>query len=84
MLDQQQPWAQNDALMTSDSFAPGSTVTAWLAPDTLDNFDPVLRRLLGGAQHFVKLADGRWRPQGCQLGLARCFEFSDLLAPVAR
>jgi hypothetical protein len=84
LLDQRHAAAHNDAVMTSDSFAPGSTVTAWLAPDTLDTFDPVLRRLLGGAQRFVKQADGRWRPQGCQLGLARCFEFSDLLAPVSR
>lgn len=76
--------AHNDGYMTSDSFATGSTVKACLAPDTLDNFDPVLRRMLCGAQHFTKQADGRWRPQGCQLGLARCFEFSDLLLPVAR
>ena len=70
--------------MTTDSFATGTEVTAWLAPDALDDFDPVLRRLLGGAQSFVKQADGRWRPRGCELGLARCFEFDDLLAPVAR
>ena len=76
--------AHNDGHMTTDSFATGSTVKACLAPDTLVNFDPVLRRMLCGAQEFVKQADGRWRPQGCQLGMARCFEFSDLVLPVAR
>jgi hypothetical protein len=70
--------------MTTDTFAAGSEITAWLAPEALDSFDPVLRRLLGGAHAFIKQADGRWRPRGCHLGLARCFEFSDLLAPVSR
>jgi hypothetical protein len=67
-----------------DSFATGSVVAASLTPQTVDNFDPILRRLLGGTQVFIKQADGRWRPRGCQLGLARCFEFSELLEPVAR
>jgi hypothetical protein len=67
-----------------DTFVPGSVVAASLAPQAVTGFDPVLRRLLGGPQLFVKLADGHWRPQGCQLGLASCFNFEDLLAPVAR
>ena len=61
-----------------DSFAPGSVVSASLTPKTVDSFDPVLRLLLGGKQVFIKQPDGRWRPRGCSLGLARCFEFSDL------
>lgn len=67
-----------------DSFAPGSAVAASLTPQTVDTFDPVLRRLLGGVQVFIKQADGRWRPRGCQLGLARCFESSDLMGAVER
>lgn len=67
-----------------DSYATGSVVAASLAPRAVDSFDPVLRRLLKGQQFFVKVADGRWRPQGCQLGLACCFAFSDLLEPVQR
>jgi hypothetical protein len=43
-----------------------------------------MRPLLTGQQFFIKLADGRWHPQGCQLGLCRCFDFTDLLAPVER
>jgi hypothetical protein len=66
----------------TDTFVTGSVVAASLAPKAFDGFDPVLRRLLAGQQFFVKLADGRWRPQGCQLGLGcRCFEFSDLRDP---
>ena len=61
-----------------DSFGPGSVVAACLTPDALSQFDPVLRRLLAGSQFFVKQADGRWRPRGCELGLAHCFEFSEL------
>ena len=62
-----------------DSFATGSVVAAALVPQAMDRFDPVLRRLLAGQQFFVKLADGRWRPQGCQLGLGCCcFEFEQL------
>ena len=68
----------------TDSFATGSVVAAALAPQAVDTFDPVLRRLLAGTQNFVKQADGRWRPCGCQLGLAHCFEYSDLLTPVQR
>ena len=57
-------------------------VAASLAPDTLNQFEPVLRRLLAGVQHFVRQADGRYRPSGCSLGLGRCFERSELvLAP---
>jgi hypothetical protein len=78
--------AQNRAHMTiaTDTYVPGSVVAASLAPKAVDSFDPVLRRLLAGQQFFIKLADGRWKPQGCQLGLACCFEFSDLLAPMQR
>ena len=69
----------------TDTFVTGSVVAASLAPQAVDSFDPVLRRLLAGQQFFVKLADGRWKPQGCQLGLGcQCFEFSDLQHPVER
>jgi hypothetical protein len=67
-----------------DTFTTGSIVAAKLARETLEGFDPVLRPLLAGQQFFVKLADGRWHPQGCQMGLCQCFEFSELLGPVAR
>ena len=71
--------------MQPDTFVTGSVVAASLQPGATDCFDPVLRRLLAGQQFFGKLADGRWRPQGCQLGLGcQCFQFSDLLEPVAR
>ena len=70
--------------IATDTFITGSVVAAKLARETLEAFDPVLRPLLAGQQFFVKLADGRWHPQGCQLGLCQCFEFSELLAPVAR
>lgn len=69
----------------TDTFVTGTVVAASLAPQAVDSFDPVLRRLLAGQQFFVKLADGRWKPQGCQLGLGcRCFEFNDLQHPVER
>ena len=69
----------------TDTYVTGSVVAASLLPQAVSSFDPVLRRLLGGQQFFVKLADGRWRPQGCQLGLGCCcFSFSDLRAPVPR
>jgi hypothetical protein len=68
----------------ADTFAPGSVVAASLVPKAVDTFDPVLRRMLAGTQEYIKMANGRWRPQGCSLGLARCFAFEDLLAPVAR
>lgn len=71
-------------MATADTFVPGSIVAASLAPRAVDSFDPVLRRLLAGPQFFVKLADGRWCPQGCQLGMACCFDFTDLQAPVQR
>lgn len=70
--------------LATDTFATGSVVAACLQPQAVDCFDPVLRRLLKGQQFFVKLADGRWKPQGCQLGMSCCFEFGDLLSPVAR
>ena len=63
----------------ADLFAPGHVVEATLAPHALAASDPVLRRLLGGHQQFVKQADGRWRPRGCSLGLAQCFDYADLL-----
>lgn len=68
----------------TDTYVPGSVVAASLAPQAVSGFDPVLRRLLAGQQFFVKQADGRWRPQGCMLGLGcRCFEFSELKDPVS-
>ena len=67
-----------------DPFAPGSVVAASLTPAAMGGFDPIVRLLLGGKQVFVKQPDGRWRPRGCELGLARCFAFEDLHAPVAR
>lgn len=67
-----------------DPFVTGTVVAASLAPQAVEGFDPVLRRLLAGQIEFVKMANGRWRPQGCQLGLARCFEFSELLGPMPR
>jgi hypothetical protein len=67
-----------------DIYVTGAVVAASLAPESVQGFDPVLRCLLRGQIEFVKMANGRWRPRGCQLGLARCFEFSELLAPVAR
>lgn len=70
--------------LVQDQFAPGSVVAASLTPQAIDEFDPVVRLLLGGKQVFVKQPDGRWRPRGCELGLARCFAFEDLLAPVPR
>ncbi|TWO71101.1 hypothetical protein FN976_12340 [Caenimonas sedimenti] len=65
----------------ADTFDPGHVVEAKLAPHALLDFDPMLRRLLGGHQLFVKQADGRWRPRGCSLGLAQCFDYADLLGP---
>jgi hypothetical protein len=67
-----------------DPFDPGSVVAASLAPDTLARFDPMLRRLLAGTQLFVKMADGRYHPKGCALGLPECFEFSELVHAEAR
>ena len=60
-----------------DPFDTGSVVAASLSADALRHFEPVLRRLLAGTQLFVKQPDGRYRPRGCALGLAQCFEFSD-------
>jgi hypothetical protein len=70
--------------IASDTFVTGTVVAARLAPEMVDTFDPIMRRLLCGQQFFVKLADGRWCPQGCSLGLPAHFDFSDLLAPVPR
>jgi hypothetical protein len=70
--------------VATDSFVTGSIVAASLTPQAVGTFEPVLRRLLAGQQFFIKLADGRWKPQGCQLGLGcRCFEFSDLRDPIS-
>jgi hypothetical protein len=66
--------------MKSDKLDPGCVVAATLAPATLCRFDPVVRRLLGGTQHFVKQADGRYRPSGCALGLGQqCFDYAELV-----
>lgn len=69
----------------TDPYVAGSVVAASLHPQAVDCLDPVLRRLLAGPQFFVKRADGRWGPQGCQLGLGcQCFDFCDLLEPQPR
>jgi hypothetical protein len=68
----------------TDTYVTGSIVAAKLARETLESCDPVLRPLLAGQQFFVKLADGGWHPQGCQLGLCRCFAFNDLMGAVQR
>ena len=68
----------------TDLYVTGSVVAASLEPQAVDRCDPWLRRLLIGPQFFVKQADGRWCPQGCQLGRACCFDFSDLHSPVLR
>jgi hypothetical protein len=67
-----------------DSFDAGSVVAAWLTPGTLGALEPVLRRLLCGQQLFVKQPDGTYRPRGSQLGLARCFDFTDLHSPALK
>jgi hypothetical protein len=58
---------------------PDSIVAATLIPAALARVDPLLRRLLAGTQEFVKLADGRYRPHGCSLGLTMCFDASELV-----
>jgi hypothetical protein len=67
-----------------DSFDAGSVVAAWLAPGTLGQLEPVLRRLMAGKQLFVKQEDGTYRPRGSELGLPRYFQFTDLQAPALR
>ena len=67
-----------------DSYDAGNVVAAWLSPVTLGRLEPVMRRLLCGKQLFVKQADGTYRPQGSELGLAHYFEFTDLQAPALR
>jgi hypothetical protein len=67
-----------------DYFDAGSVVAAWLSPGTMGRLEPVLRRLLAGQQVFVKQPDGTYRPRGFELGLAHCFEFTDLQAPALR
>jgi hypothetical protein len=77
--------AQSRAMTIAiDTFVPGSVVAASLTPQAVGGFDPMLQRLLKGQQFFVKSADGRWRPCGCQLGLPCCFGFEELVAPVER
>jgi hypothetical protein len=70
--------------LATDLYVTGSVVAASLEPQAVDRCEPWLRRLLTGAQFFVKQADGRWCPQGCQLGRACRFDFGDLHAPVLR
>lgn len=67
-----------------DSFDPGSVVAAQLSPGTLGELEPVLRRLLSGKQLFVKQPDGTYRPKGSELGLAHCFQFTELQSPALR
>jgi hypothetical protein len=74
----------SDMQYVQDSFDAGSLVAAWLAPHTLGQLEPILRRLLAGQQLFVKQADGSYRPKGFQLGLPRSFEFTDLQGPALR
>ena len=70
--------------LVQDSYDAGNVVAAWLSPGTLDQLEPVLRRLMAGKQLFVKQADGTYRPKGSELGLAHYFEFTDLQAPALR
>ena len=72
------------SLDASDTYAPGSTISASLAPQAVADFDPAVRRMLATSRHFTKCADGSWRPCGCQLGLARCFDYGDLRQPRPR
>ena len=67
-----------------DSFDTGTVIAAWLSPNILGELEPMLRRLLAGQQLFVKQNDGSYRPKGCQLGMARSFDFTDLHSPVLR
>jgi len=67
-----------------DSFDPGSVIAAWLSPGILGELEPILKRLLGGQQLFVKQSDGSYRPKGCEFGLARSFAFADLHEPTLR
>ena len=75
---------RNEMQQMQDSFDAGSVVAARLAPGTLCQLEPVLRRMLCGLQVFVKQADGTYRPRGSELGLPRYFDFSDLQAPSLR
>lgn len=68
-------------MQVHDPFEPGTVVAASLQPAALEPFEPLLRRLLSGPQMFVKQPDGRWRPRGCALGLAQCFDFEELAHP---
>lgn len=64
-----------------DAFDAGTVVAARLSPVTLGELEPMLRRFLCGQQLFVKQADGTYRPKGCELGLARSFQFGELTRP---
>ena len=70
--------------LVQDSYDAGNVVAARLSPGTLGQLEPVLRRLLGGKQLFVKQPDGTYRPKGSELGLAHYFDFTDLQAPDLR
>lgn len=65
--------------MEHSPVADTTQVAAALVPAKLQEFDPLLRSLLAGTQIFVKQADGRYRPRGCALGLAQCFDLADLI-----
>jgi len=65
----------------SDAFDAGTCVAASLSTVTLGQLEPMLRRFLCGQQLFVKQSDGTYRPKGCQLGLARSFQFGELTRP---
>ena len=64
-----------------DSYDAGAVIAACLSPVTLGALEPMLRRLLGGQQLFVKQRDGSYRPKGCQMGMARSFSFDELTRP---
>ena len=68
----------------TDTYVTGSVVAASLVPQAVDGCEPWLRPLLTGPQFFVKQADGRWCPQGCQLGNVCYFTYSELLNPQFR
>ena len=75
---------RSDMQQVQDKFDTGTEVTAGLAPGSMGQLDPVLRRLMAGRQQFVKQADGTYRPRGSELGLARYFSFTDLESPAVR
>jgi hypothetical protein len=70
--------------VVQDSLDAGTVIAAWLSPGLLSELEPMLRRMLAGQQLFVKQRDGSYKPKGCELGLARCFDFTDFYSPTVR